>query len=223
MPNRARMLAALSLTLLAGPAVAAERTPESRFVQGVLAALPQPAPNEFPEPQRPLERFFEAVNAGDVDSALRCFELRSSSTDLETYFAFVGHYDAAQNAPLPDGVDRFEVLGRAFEQFGHAWRTLRLLALVASNPRLAQPIERTDPDWRARLDELKRMTVTLRYPRFRIDMKDMTLTPVDVAMRFQRKKLIVFSPRIGDHELGEMTAQVAFVRGNWRLVSISGP
>jgi hypothetical protein len=225
-PRPAPPAAALALALAGAllPAACSRGPAQPRFVDALIAAAPEPAAGTYPTPERVVTRFFEAVNAGDPDAALRCFPVRAyhAAWDVETHFAQTGAWElAAPRAPVPPGVDE---LGRgllAVLEYAQPYSRFRRLALGVSNPDATRlPVTRADPDWRARLDAVEALRISRSYEVAVEESREVPLDALDRAMKVEARKLLLLEVRLGGEPLTPKLAAVGRLGGNWRLLAL---
>jgi hypothetical protein len=196
---------------------------QSRFVDALIAAAPEPPRGAYPSPELVVARFFEAVNAGDPDAALRCFPVRAyhAAYDLETHLAVNGSWDLRGRAPVPPGVDE---LGRgllAVIEYAQHYSRFRRLAFGLSNPDATRTaVSRADPDWRSRLDALRALRITRRYRVTVRETRDVPLDALDVAMKVTARRLLLLEVTLGDEALPPQLAAVGKIGDDWRILNL---
>lgn len=210
---------ALGVAALAG---CSRRAPPP-YAEGLLALVPEPAPGAYPAPERVVTAFFDAVNAGDPDAALRCFPVRAyhAAYDVEAHFAAAGTYGFAGPVPLPAGVDELGRSLRAVTRFAQPYNLARRRALALSHPeamRLA--VTRGDADWRARLDAVKALRITRRYAVAVLEVRDVPLDPLDAAMKVRARQLLLLEVKLGETTLPPQLASVGLLGDAWRLIDL---
>jgi hypothetical protein len=195
----------------------------TRYADAIIAAAPEPAAGAYPTPELVVTRFFDAVNAGDPDAALRCFPVRAyhAAYDVETHFALNGTWELRGRAPVPAGVDE---LGRALLaviEFAQPYSRFRRLALGFSDLDATRlPVTRADADWRTRLDAVEALRITKRYQVTVEEARDVQLDALDLAMKVEARRLLLLEVTLGGERLPPKLASVGQLGGNWRILNL---
>jgi len=171
-----------------------------------------------------VTRFFEAVNAGDADGALRCFPIRAyhAAYDVETHFAETGSWNLNQmGVPAPPGVDALGEGLAALFIYAEPYSRFRRLALAASNPDLgSRSVLDSDTDWRTELDAVKALRITRSYSVTVTEVRDEKLSPLDLAMKVEARRSLFLEVKLGEGALRPQAAAVVKLGDGWRLLTL---